>query len=134
MNKNHSRAFFMSIKAALKNEVLMSVMGTNRCAAFMAKSIPLLFGLLIVLQALDFHSTLLGIANREEQNLLITWLAMYIGFTQALLIMKVVAGGILYYLFLFWRESAAQFDTAYASCLIFLATVNGSVVANNYMG
>lgn len=98
-----------------------------------SKSIPYLFALLLVAQALDLHSTLLGISSRTEQNQLINWLALHIGFTQALIFFKVVAASVLLFFYRTWRNTKGQLDTATAICLVFLSTINLLVVANNYL-
>ena len=98
------------------------------------KSIPYLFTLLFVAQVLDLHSTLIGIAtSRTEQNQLITWLALQIGFTPAIICFKAIAIATLVWFYRTWCKTTGQFDIQSAICLAFLLLVSFLVVGNNYM-
>lgn len=97
------------------------------------KNIPFLFGLLILVLALDLHSTLIGISARGELNPAINWLAHHIGFVQALVGLKAIAVLALFFFYRTWHSASRQFDTATAVCLSFLILINSLIVANNYL-
>ena len=105
----------------------------SKLSLIVSKSIPYLFVLLVVAQALDLHSTLIGISSRTEQNQLINSLAAHIGFTPALIFFKLAATSVLLFFYRTWLNARGQLDGVTAISLIFLATLNLMVVANNYL-
>ena len=97
------------------------------------KHIPFLFGVLLLVLALDLHSTLIGISVRGESNPVINWLALHIGFVQALVGLKAIAVLTLIFFYRAWNSASRQLDTATAACLSFLILINSLIVANNYL-
>lgn len=105
----------------------------DKPVSFTIKIVPCLFTILFITQALDLHSTLLGISSKTEQNHLILWLARHLGFTLAIIFAKVIAVITLFFFYRAWRKTEGQFDMQFAIFLVVLAIINLCVVANNYL-
>ena len=72
---------------------------------------------LVLLQVLDFHSTVSASREQVERNQLLNWLSLCVTQFSALATIKVFDVVLIAALFWVWTRTAGRYDTAFASCL-----------------
>ena len=97
-----------------------------------AAGVPVLFAILLALQALDLHSSLTAGAGQTETNRFIQGVANWMSPAAAVLLVKSCAAAVVVALFRVWR-SARALDLEFAACLATLVVVYAFVVTNNYL-
>lgn len=95
--------------------------------------VKLLFAAILLLQALDLHSTLIALDRRTETNLLIVRLAEFVGLPFAVVLMKLMATLSIGLLMRVWSRSRGM-DAPVAVALVVMCLAYATTVINNYVG
>ncbi len=95
--------------------------------------VKLLFGALLVLQALDLHSTLIALDARFETNKLILFLATALGLSLAVAAVKLIATLSIFLLFYVWQRTKGMYSPV-AAALTVMCLAYATTVINNYRG
>lgn len=111
-------------------------MTTKEISPFIPRArhlIPALLISLALIQVLDIHSTLSADNNHAEANRTINWLSQWLGFANAVYVMKAISVLALLILYKIWRLSNGSHDREFIICLTLSSVVYGFIVANNYL-
>jgi hypothetical protein len=95
--------------------------------------VKLLFGAILLLQALDLHSTLIALNERAETNKLILEIAAFIGLPLAVVFVKFLATLSIALLIRVWSRSRGM-DAPVAVALVVMCLAYAGTVINNYVG
>lgn len=95
--------------------------------------VKLLFGAILLLQALDLHSTLISLSERTETNRLILQIAALTGLPLAVAAVKLLATLSICLLIRVWSRSRGM-DAPVAVALAVMCLAYAATVINNYVG
>lgn len=97
-----------------------------------ALAVPALVGICFVLQAFDWHSTLVAGPSQYESNRILNHFANWLTFAGALALIKLLDLATIWGLFLLWQRSP-RLNAVFTLFFTALIAVYGAVVVNNYV-